>query len=418
MKEGPKNRLREQDIHRIVDVFTREDASDPCYARMVSFDEIEKNDFNLNLPRYIDSARTEDVQDIEAHLNGGIPAADIEALGHYWAVCPRLQGVLFEPLRPGYASLAVEAAAVKATVHAHPEFAAFIACMDAHFAQWRAPARQQLVALQTGFHPKALIEQVAEGLLAHYQGLPLIDAYSVYQHLMDYWAASMQDDAYAIAADGWVARTRRVFETKKGKKGEPDKQLDKGWNCDLLPKPYIVARYFVAEQAVIDWLGVDLEAVLALITELEEEHNGEDDVFSGFDKINAASVKERLRDLGGALDDEEGRVLPEWQRLTAQATKLKKKLGEAEATLDDAAYAQYPQLTEAEVQGLVVDDKWLAALDVAVHGEMDRMSRALTHRVKELAERYGTPLPQLVERADELEAKVQRHLATIGFGWT
>ena len=415
MKEGPKNRLREQDIHRIVDVFTREDASDPSYARTVSFDEIEKNDFNLNLPRYIDSARTEDAQDIEAHLNGGIPAADIEALGHYWAVCPRLRAVLFEPLRAGYVSLAVEASAIKATVHAHPEFAAFIARMDAHFAQWRAPARQQVVALQAGFHPKALIEQVAEGLLAHYQGLPLIDGYSVYQQLMDYWAATMQDDAYAIATDGWVARTRRVLETKKGKSGQPDKQVDKGWTCDLLPKPYIVARYFAAEQAAIDRLGGELDTVLAQITELEEEHAGEDDVFSGFDKINAASVKERLRELGTAVDDEESRVLVEWQRLVAQAAKLKKKLGEAEAALDDAAYAHYPKLTEAEVQGLVVDDKWLAALDVAVHGEMDRVSRALTQRVKELAERYGTPLPRLVERVGELEASVQKHLATMGF---
>ena len=137
-------------------------------------------------------------------------------------------------------------------------------------------------------------------------------------------------------------------------------------------------------------------------------------MFSGIDKINATSVEERLRELGGAID-EESRVLIEWQRLAARATKLKKKIGEAEAALDDAAYAHYPKLTEAEVHDLVVDDKWLAALDVAVHGEMDRVSRALTQRVRELADRYGTPLPQLVERADALEATVQRHLATMGF---
>ena len=177
-----------------------------------------------------------------------------------------------------------------------------------------------------------------------------------------------------------------------------------------------MARYFAAKQAAIARLGVDLDAVLVQITELEEEHAGEDDVFSGFDKINAASVNERLRELGGAVDDE-GRVLTEWQRLAAQTTTLKKKLGEAEAALDDAAYAHYTKLSEAEVQGLVVDDKWLAALDVAVHGEMDRVSRALTQRVKELAERYGVPLPKLVERADQLEAKVQRRLATMGFAW-
>ncbi len=87
MKDGPKNRLRAQDIHRIVDVFTRQ-AELPKYARMVGLEEIEKNEFNLNLPRYIDSQDAEDVQDIEGHLRGGIPAADVEALDRYWQRLP------------------------------------------------------------------------------------------------------------------------------------------------------------------------------------------------------------------------------------------------------------------------------------------------------------------------------------------
>ena len=113
MKDGPKNRLRERDIHRIVDAFTTLDGSDPRYARMVGFDEIEKNDFNLNLPRYIDSSTPEDPQDMDAHLNGGIPEADVQALSHYWAVCPQLQAALFKPRRPGYVDLTVAPAAIK-----------------------------------------------------------------------------------------------------------------------------------------------------------------------------------------------------------------------------------------------------------------------------------------------------------------
>jgi hypothetical protein len=89
-------------------------------------------------------------------------------------------------------------------------------------------------------------------------------------------------------------------------------------------------------------------------------------------------------------------------------------LKDAEAALDAKAYAQYPKLTEAEIKTLVVDDKWLAALDTAIHGEMDRISQQLTQRVKELAERYETPMPQLTERVAELEAKVNRHLERMG----
>ena len=134
MKDGPKNRLRAQDIHKIVDVFNRRLAV-PKYSRMIPVEEIEKNDFNLNLPRYIDSQQAEDLQDIEGHLRGGIPERDVDALCRYWKVCPNLRQVLFKASRPGYVDLAVEKAAIKSTIYGHPEFAVFITGMNAHFAK-------------------------------------------------------------------------------------------------------------------------------------------------------------------------------------------------------------------------------------------------------------------------------------------
>ena len=191
MKDGPKNRLRDMDIHKIVDTFVkRQDV--PKYARMVGFDEIEKNDFNLNLPRYIDSQTPEDVQDIAGHLQGGIPVADVDALQAYWAICPKLRKTLFTPNRPGYVDLAVEKSVIRAKIHAHPEFTAFISGMNAHFAAWRERRLPWLKKLEPGSHPKQVIAELAEDLLAHYQGQPLINPYDVYQHLMDYWAEVMQ----------------------------------------------------------------------------------------------------------------------------------------------------------------------------------------------------------------------------------
>src|SRR5438132_1683703 len=125
MKDGPKNRLREQDIHKIVDVF-RKHLDVPKYSRMVSLEEIERNEFNLNLPRYIDSQTPEDLQDIAGHLQGGIPIADIDALERYWNVCPGLKHVLLKELRPGYVTLAVDKSAIKSAIYRHPEFAAFM----------------------------------------------------------------------------------------------------------------------------------------------------------------------------------------------------------------------------------------------------------------------------------------------------
>ena len=147
MKDGPKNRLRAQDIHKIVDVFNRR-LEVAKYSRMVPVEEIEKNEFNLNLPRYIDSQQAEDLQDIEGHLRGGIPERDVDALCRYWKVCPNLRQVLFKANRPGYVDLAVDKAAIKSTIYGHPEFATFIKGMNAHFAAWRREERKDTAAVK------------------------------------------------------------------------------------------------------------------------------------------------------------------------------------------------------------------------------------------------------------------------------
>ena len=409
MKDGPKNRLRDQDIHRIVDVFTKQ-TDVPRFARMVGFDEIEKNDFNLNLPRYIDSQTPEDVQDIAGHLQGGIPVADVDGLEQYWEVCPKLRKALFSANRPGYVNLAIAKAAIKNTIYEHPEFTAFITGKNEHFAAWRKSQSKSLKALKPDCKPKQLIAELSEGLLKHYHGKPLIDAYDVYQHLMDYWVETMQDDAYLIAADGWKAETYRIIE--KDKKG---KEKDKGWACDLVPKPLIVARYFAGEQAAIDDLNLKLEAATAKLAELEEEHGGDEGAFSEFDKVTKTSVVARIKELDGEnlFDDSEesdAKVLSYWMRLNTQEAAIKKQLKEMEADLDARAYAKYPKLAEEDVKALVVEDKWLAALDARIHGEMDRVSQQLTARVKELAERYEATRSQLTLQSFEVEQKVDGYL--------
>ena len=409
-KDGPKNRLRSQDIHRIVDTFNKRLEVDK-YSRMVAFEEIEKNDYNLNLPRYIDSQQAEDMQDIAGHLQGGIPEADIDALADYRAVCPSLKQSLFTPNRPGYLDLAVDKNDIKSAIYEHPEFAAFITKMNDHFGMWKKRSADRLKRLEPGFHPKELIGTLSEDLLAHYKDSPLISHYDVYQHLMDYWAETMQDDCYLIASDGWKAETTRIIETdKKGK------QKDKGWTCDLLPKELIVARYFADEQTAIDALNAELETIGAQLAELEEEQGGEDGAFAELEKINKGEVNKRLKEIKGDKEaKEEAAALKQWIDLNTQQAALKKKIKVADAELDVKAYAKYPELTEDEIKTLVVDDKWLSALDAAVHGEMDRISQSLTRRVKELAERYESPLPQLTDQVADLEAKVNTHLKKMGF---
>jgi type I restriction enzyme M protein len=419
IKDGNKNRLREQDIHRIVDTFTRQ-VEVPRYARLVSLAEIAdlRNDFNLNLPRYIDSSEPEDLHDITAHLRGGIPVRDLDdpasPLAPYWQVLPDVRGGFFESAgRAGYVQLKLPLPELKAAILGHAEFQAFNEKATQRFADWRAAATLRLQAFGAGGHPKGLIETLANPLLAAFADEPLIDAYDVYQHLMDYWAATMQDDAYLIAADGWVAKTSRILETdKKGK------TKDRGWTCELIPKPLIVARYFAKQQAALDALQVELDAAVASQTELEEEQGGDEGIFSGYDSITAVAVKERIREIGSDRDGaDELKLLKAWLDLGNRIAALKKQIREGEAALDTLACEKYPALTQADIQSLVIDDKWMATLAGTVQGELDRVSQTLTGRIRELAERYATPLPKLADEVAALAAKVEGHLAKMGASW-
>jgi type I restriction enzyme M protein len=396
-----------------VDTFTRQ-VDVPRYARTVGFEEIEKNDFNLNIPRYIDSEILEDIQDIEAHLNGGIPNADVDAIADYWAVLPGLRETLFSANRPGYMDVAVENFAIQSAIYEHPELKIFIAAAGAHFTDWRERAAATLKALGSGCHPKVVIESLSEDLLAHYATAPLIDQYDVYQRLMDYWAETMQDDLYLIAADGWKAEISRLVVTDK-KTGQ---EKVKGWTCDLVPKSLMVAHYYAKEQSAIDARTAQLEATSATLTEIEDENGGEEGAFTELDALNKAQVQRRLKEIAGDRGaGDEARTLSKWLKLTEVQADTKKWIRDADSHLDAKVYAHYAALTESEVQTLVTDEKWLGALSGVMHEEIENVGRRLTQRVSELADRYDRPLPVTARLTADHEAKVERDLVQMGFAW-
>jgi len=532
IKDGNKNRLREQDIHKVVDIFTRLDEGDPRYARMVPFDEIacDKNDYNLNLPRYIDSSDPEDIQDIDAHLRGGIPDRDIQGenseLAAYWLELPGLRETLFDQSeferagRPGYSQLRQPVAEIRSVILNHEEFIGFRERVTAIFDSWRKDQLPVLKGFDKEGHPKALIKSLSEALLSAFRQAPLLDAYDIYQHLMDYWAETMQDDAYQIAADGWVAETRRVEEEiKTGKK--KGQMKDKGWVCDLIPKSYVVDCYFKDKKTRLERLQARLDANKASMDEIKEEHGGEEGVLrdvsskaeareayiqalvAAWDENNpsdcaeyhrlmkqAGEEAERLGELTdhsqlSALKNKRGKLtlkaikdrlavsvdsqersiledylkadkaqkayskqaadllaiaeskllkkvdkepLPEfladlnavrrYMQLLGEQVDLKSRIKAADAELDQLAHDKYPQLSTDEIKTLVVEDKWLAALGGDIQGELERVSQRLTGRIRQLAERYETPLPKLVEEVDTLASRVDKHLKRMGAVWS
>ena len=398
VKDGNKNRLRHQDIHKIVDVFNNQIEIEK-YSRMVSHAEIAGNEFNLNIPRYIDSQEPEDIQDIEAHLLGGIPNRDIDDLEKYWQVFPMLKSELFTVSnREKYSSLRVEQSAIKDTIYNHPEFVSYAGEVNQIFAEWRERHTPVLQTITGKTKPKVLIRDISEDLLKAFADVCLIDKYDVYQQLMSYWTDTMQDDVYMIVLDGWRA------------------------NADLIPSPLIVNRYFLDEQAEIEMLEAKKEAIMREREELEEEHSGEEGLFeeakTDAGKLTKASVSSRIKELEleGFLGDEDEESREELNALESLLALIEResdagrKVRKAKNELDHLVSEKYGELDSEEVKILVIEDKWMTALDNAVRSELGRIAQNLTQRIKTLAERYAVPLPQLNEKVVALSIRIDEHL--------
>ncbi|MDY0137620.1 MAG: type I restriction-modification system subunit M [Thiomicrospira sp.] len=416
MKDGNKNRLRSQDIHKVVDVFNKQ-IELPRYSRMVTLSEIADNDYNLNIPRYIDSSEPEDLHDLTAHLQGGIPNADIDALNDYWQVFPTLRNSLFKPTRPGYSQGLVEANQVKPTILAHPEFIAFAEKSLVPFSQWAQAA--PLKTIQIGDSPKTLIFELSEALLNAYADSPLLSKYDIYQILMDYWAEVMQDDVYVLVQDGWAAGNRlRELVVAKGEKLKetPDLIIGKAkYKAELIPPGLVVAQYFANQQAELEAHQAELDAISQQLESLIEEHSGDDgllnDAMNDKDKITKTSVTARLKQ---ATDADEKAILKQVQKLFDQEAAAKKAVKDATEALDLAVFKHYPTLTETEVKTLIVQHKWLATLQANTQAEIERVTQQLANRVKELEERYAETLPQIETQVEALSQKVAEHLRAMG----
>ena len=428
-KDGPKNRLRDQDIHKIVDTFNKQQET-PKYSRIIPITEIESKEYNLNIPRYIDSQDEEDLQDIAAHLQGGIPDSDIDALQSYWDVYPTLRNELFRMhKRKGYSELKITKDNIKTTIFSHPEFTEYAIEINRVCVNWHKRNAPVLKEIKKNDKPKKIIHALSENLLSSFTGKKLIDKYDIYQYIMIYWADTMQDDVYALVTDGWNAGNLVEYAENK-----------KDWEGRIIPKQLLTTKYFRNEQEAIENLEVDRDAITREMEEMVEEHSGEEglleEVKNDKGKITKGNVQHRIKELKkeislsygeslaaepkvkyGNEEDEtdELTVLGSYLALIEKEAEANKKIKEAQAELEKKLLTKYKELTQDEIKNLVVDGKWMEHMNREVQNEMDRVSQRLAQRINELVERYTIPLPQLAGSVKELEKKVNAHLSKIAF---
>ena len=425
LKDGNKNRLRAQDIHRIVDVFNRQ-IELPRYSRMVPTAEIAStaNDYNLNIPRYVDSSEPEDLHDLDAHLHGGIPDLDIDALDAYWDVFPSLRQALFVGNgRGGYSECRVEIVHVQEAILEHEEFKSYETRFKTILDDWCKAHEPTLKELGAETNPKDIIRDLAEDLLTRFADVPLLDPYDVYQCLMDYWDEVMQDDVYLVATDGWVeaAKPRAIIEDKQRKiKESPDLTIKRGkYKMDLIPPELIVSRYFASEQTAIEALQAKQETASRELEEFVEEHTGEEgllaDVVNDKGKVTKTSVTQQLKAIRFEQESTQKQdALKRCSTLINAESKVSNAVKIVQERLDEKVLARYTSLTETEIRMLVVEDKWFACMRVAVKDEMQGLTRQLAGRVTELKERYDRPLSDLEQEVEAFGVKVEGHLKRMG----
>jgi len=460
VKDGNKNRLREQDVHKIIDYFKNEIEEDG-YSRLVPMSEIssESNDYNLNIPRYIDSTEPEDIHDLGAHLRGGIPNFDIDSLGKYWSQFPSLREQLFTPSHSGYSNAAIDTNQIVGIIGSNPEIKQYKDTVNAALNNWKAEYRSVLNDLDSNNNPKELIKLISEDFLSRFAEIPLIDNYDAYQKIMEYWSENMQDDVYMVVTEGWEAcKEFRVAE--KGEEVEFTIKVGKKqvkYLGQIIPSSLIINRFFSEEQKHLDIANSDSEQAAQAKQEFEEEHGGDEGDLSGLEggngNINKGNVQARVLELKGeimnsfsentveykqaksitkskfgtgewtvGIQDEndyfsELDTLYEWLRLNETEGIAKKACKEIEVDLMQKVAEKYPTLDEEDCKLLLINDKWYSALDHSIDDETNRIIQVLSSRVKMIGERYASTLFDLEREVEEYSQKVEEHLKKMGIEW-
>ena len=427
IKDGAKNRLRECDIKKIVDTFNNQLEIDK-YSRLVPMQEIiEKNEYNLNIPRYIDSQEKEDIQDIKAHLEGGIPNFNVEELDEYWNVFPEVKTMLFKKVSESYSALIPSIEDVKQTIQNSKDIDTFKQQYNEIFAEWKAEKCKELKSIPLETKPKVFIKNLGDDILKKYQNTLLIDKYSVYQILLEYWHETMQDDVYIISKTGYSSElSKRVI--KKGKKENVELY------CELIPQELVANKFFKPLVDKIKDLEEKASKTEAEKEEFQEENCDEDSVLTDLTVTYTQKGKEKTEDIckesgiskplaekyikanktNAALKTEVD-LLEKFVTICTNQSKYNKALKLAQAELSNAVLKKYPTLTQDEIKTLIVEDKWLATLQTRTEQLLLDLIQHLAQRVKELALRYQNTVSELENSQEELKAKVKQHLKSMGY---
>lgn len=434
IKDGDKNRLREQDIYKIVTTFNSM-IEVSGFSRFVPFDEIiNKNSYNLNIPRYIDSTEKEDLQSIEAHLYGGIPQDDIDNIPHFWNVFPNLKNQIFGEYSKGFYKLLIQKDDVHKTISENIEFLEYNKKVNNTYNEWKKIANPVLTNLNSTDSNKEIILNLSEEILEKFSKLELLDKYDVYQVLLAYWNETMNDDVLLIIQDELGYNLAKITddikeEPKESKKAKKDSAKEKkpkepkiiGWEGRLIPKQIVLDAFFALEQKEIEKAEEKLSQTESEFEEFIENNSDENGYFTDYigddEKIDSKKITSRVKLLTKEkkTQNEEYKILNNYVDYESSLKSQKKHITELKKVLDDNCRNRYETFTDAEIKDLLVNRKWYKAIDDGIQNLYITVANHLTKRIVELYERYENTLSELTSKLAEEEKVVFGHLTQMGF---
>ena len=404
VKDGNKNKLREGDIKKITDTYLNKIEIEH-YSKNVSMTDIEKEEYNLNIPRYIDSSEEEVIQDIKAHLLGGIPKVDIDKLSKYWNIAPKLRNKLFNNKeKEGYLDLMVEKDSISEEITNSEEFINYSVELSKKVNAWEMENKDALYSISSSSRAKDIINVLSNTILKDFVDDKLIDKYEAYEFLMEYYNDTMKDDIYLIVENGWIPKIVYV-EDKNGKIKKNE------FDSDLLPKEIVINEYFKNENDNIEKLNNDLNNLSKEFDLMVEENTGDEEIFNDGDKVNEKLIKDKIKE----ESDENIVILNKLLDNLSSQKELKKNIKAYQEALNALVVNKYNSFDEDTSKDLIIAKKWFKSIERSFNDKYEGLTYDLSNKITDEYENYEETLTQLSIKASNLESSVLKDLERMGF---
>ena len=406
VKEGKNNKLQASDIKRIVDAYFERKTIEK-FSKMVSREEIRANDYNLNIPRYVDSSEKAESWDIYASLMGGIPNSEIDELQRYWQAFPSLRESLFMSNGTPYSSLRCED--VKKIIVENEDIKVFKNNFANCFMDFEDLLKERLIQNMESLQAGKEKEEIGNQIFKRLHDIPLIDKYKAYQILDDKWT-EIAIDFDVIGTEGREAI--KVVEPNMVMK--KDKEIQEGWKGRILPFELVQKVFLPDRLSVITENEKRLAEITSMYEELIEnlsEEDKESDILNeNQDAFNAKGVTVKLKELRKAENEEERAlkaVLEQYGNLSKEEKEIKKEIKELTSRLLIQTKETIEKLSDEQEEKLL-SEKWIKPLISDLHNLPEQIVADLVKKVQSLADKYSTTLHDIEEEIEETERELIR----------